>query len=148
MGSSLAAGMRAAHFEMPHARSGRTAHDPDVVVAAGHGGMTRRQFLGRQAAVTVGVHAGEMVGHRCGELFPRDLAVAVLVEAAGTVGAHDHEAGVGLGWSRRCRRLLYQDGGKGDQGQHERSAPVVVRPLFDHGPLAVVFQQARRLFQC
>ena len=64
--------------------------------------------------------------------------------------AHQHDPGTDLGRcrrNRRGRRMLQQGGGKGDQGQHERSAPVVVRTLLDHGRLAGVFQPSRRLFQ-
>ncbi len=148
--ASLATGMVTAQFEAMHPRAvrapvaARTAQDPDLVVAAlAHGAVTGVQFPGRQAAVAIRVHPREMIVHRRGELLTRDLTVAVLVEPAGAVAAQDHDAGAdfGRGVRRGGRRgLLYQGGGKGDQGQHEGSAPVVVRSMFDHDALAVVFQ--------
>src|SRR5690606_3991589 len=103
--------------------------DRAAVAAAG-----ARQFAGRQAAVAVPVEAGEMGRHGGGELLAGDLAVAVGVQR--TLRADDHDAGMGVG---RGRRLLHQDGGQGEEGQHG-SAPGGLRPRFDHAAVSPVFQ--------
>ena len=93
----------------------------------------------------VGVHPVEGVAHRRGELFARDHAVAVRVEAAGAFAAvaddADFRAGLDPGRGLVLGRGAVEGGQQsdGDDG-HEGGSSGLLMPCLDHGRLAPVFQ--------